>query len=121
MKSRWVEHKGKRIYISDYSNNGINSTAVRNEAEEVIKTLTKEPPNSVLSVTNVDGTKATRQVLQALAEVLPHTNEVVTKRAIVGATGLRWTFVDAFNKLAGRAQFNPFDSIEEALDWIVQD
>lgn len=121
MNSRWEKHKGKRIYISDFSNCGTNASKVKEEADEVISTLNQEPKNSVLSLANVEGTKATRRILQVLQDILPHTNMVVKKRAIVGATGLRWTFVDAFNMIAGRTKFNSFNSLEEALDWIVQD
>ena len=121
MKSRWVEHKGKRIFISDYSNFGTSANALQNEADAVIATFTKEPINSALSITNVEGTRATTQILQILLDVLPHTNKVTMKRTVVGADGLRWTFVEAFNKLAGSAPFKLFNSLEEAMDWIVQE
>ena len=121
MKSRWVEHKGKKIFISDYSNYGTNASALQSEADAVIKTLTQEPNYSVLSVTNVEGTKATTKNLQILRSVLPHTNNVVIKRAVIGATGLRWTFVDSINQFTGRAKIQSFNTLGDALDWIVQE
>jgi len=78
MKSRWVEHKNKRVYISDFSNYGSNTSEVKKEADEIITTLTKEPHNSVLSIVNVDGTLATRRILQIYRDMLPHTSKLLS-------------------------------------------
>jgi len=121
MKSHWVEHKGKRVFIAEFSNFGTNSAALQKESDEIIAVLQQEPPDSVLSISNVEGTSATRDNLQVLMGVLPHTNKVVRKRSAVGALGIRWTFVEAINQLAGRAKFRSFNTLEDALDWIVQE
>lgn len=121
MKSHWVEHKGKRVFIAEYSNFGASSAALKVEAEDVIKALTQEPINSVLTISNVVGTTATRDNLQALMDILPHTNKYVKKRCVIGVSGVRWTFVEAFNQLTGRAKLQSFHSLEDALDWIVQE
>jgi len=121
VKSHWVEHKGIRVFIAEFSSFGTNSAALKKEADNIIATLTQEPPNSVLSISNVEDTKATRGVLQVLMDVLPHTNKVVRKRCVIGVSGVRWTFVESFNQLTGRARMESFNSLENALDWIVQD
>jgi hypothetical protein len=54
-------------------------------------------------------------------DVMPHTNQFVRKRCVVGATGIGWGFIDSFNRLAGKAQIKPFRTLEDALDWIVKD
>jgi hypothetical protein len=121
MKSRWVEHKGKRVFIAEYSQFGSDSVALKKEAEYVIESLTKESLNSVLSVSNVEGTAASLVNAQILMDVMPHTNQFVRKRCVVGATGIGWGFIDSFNRLAGKAQIKPFRTLEDALDWIVKD
>lgn len=121
MKSHWVEHKGKRVFIAEYSHFGTNFAALQRETDEIIETLMKEPPNSVLSISNVEGTTATRENLQVLMSILPHSNKVVCKRCVVGVSGVRWTFVDAFNQLTGKAKLQSFNKLEDALDWIVQE
>jgi len=121
MKSHWVEYKGKRVLIAEYSNYGTDTAALREEAEYIIELLQKEPLNSVLSISNVSGTNSSLANAQVLMSVLPNTNHIVRKRCVVGASGIGWGFVESFNRLAGRAQIKPFRTIEEALDWIVQD
>ena len=121
MKSHWVDHKGKRVFIAEYAYFGANSAALKRESDEIIDTLTQEPLNSVLSISNVEGTTATRENLQVLMDILPHTNKVIKKRCVIGVSGVRWTFVDAFNQLTGKAKLQSFRTLEDALDWIVQE
>jgi hypothetical protein len=121
MKSHWVEHQGKRIFIADFSGFGMNSEALQEEANEIITMLKQEPPNSVCSISNVKGTTATVENVKILQSILPHTNEQVWKRCVVGVTGLRWYFVEVINDFTGDAKMITFGSLEEALDWIVEE
>ncbi len=121
MKSYWTEHQGKRVFIAEYSNFGLNSAALQKEADEIIAALQREPPDSVLAISNVAGTTASTENLQILKSILPHTNQVVRKRCVVGVTGIRWYFVDIFNQLTGAAKLRSFATLEEALDWIVKE
>lgn len=121
MKSHWVEHKGKRVFIAEYSHFGSDSEALKAEANETIETLLKEPPNSVMVISNVEWTTASVANTKILMDVLPHTNKIVRKRCAIGATGMSWKLIDVFNQLTGKAQIRPFQTLEEALDWIVQD
>ena len=121
MKSHWIEHKGKRVFIAEYSNFGSDTASLKQEADEIIETLLKEPPDSVLAVSNVTGTDASLVNLKILSDILPHTNKVVHRRCAVGMTGMGWRLIEMFNKLTGRAKIAPFIRVEDALDWIVQD
>ena len=119
MKSHWVEHKGKRIFITDFSRLGSDAESLQAEAAAVIQALKNEPPNSVLAITNVEHTIANEKTMRILRETLPHTNPFVRARAVVGVHGFRKHIVAAFTRLTGRTQFIIFETMEEALDWIV--
>lgn len=121
MKSHWVDYNDKRVFIADFSGFGTDSVALQEEGNGVVATVTKEPVDSVLSISKVGGTAASKGNVQVLMDVLSQSKKYVTKRCVVGVSGIRWTFYDAFNRIAGRAKFNSFDTLEEALDWIVQD
>ena len=54
-------------------------------------------------------------------DILPQSNKVVRKRCVIGATGARWEFIATFNRLTGRAKLENFRTLEEALDWIVEE
>jgi hypothetical protein len=75
----------------------------------------------VVSISNVNGTAATKENIEILQSVLPHTNKQVYKRCVVGVEGIRWYFVRVINDLTGKAAMEAFPSLEEALDWIVGD
>jgi hypothetical protein len=121
MKSHWVEHKGKRVFIAEFSNFGMDSVALGKEADEIVAALQKEPPHSVISISNVTSTTATKENIEILQNVLPHTNQQVYKRCVVGIDGLRWYFVRFINDFTGKAGMEVFPSLQAALDWIVAD
>jgi hypothetical protein len=121
MKSYWMEHKGKRVFIAEYSHFGTDSASLKKEAEETIELLSKEPHKSVLVISNVEGTNASLGNAQVLMDILPVSNPIVRKRCAIGSTGMGWGFIQSFNRLTGSAQIRPFHTLEEALDWIVED
>ena len=116
MKSHWVEHKGKRVLIAEYSHFGLDSEALKKEADASIEILLKEPDNSVLVISNMEGTNASLANVQILMDILPISNQFVRKRCAVGVTVMGWSFIESFNKLTGKAQIKSFDTFEEALD-----
>jgi hypothetical protein len=120
MKSRWVKHKGKRIFIADFSNLGADANAVRNEANSIKETIQLELPGSVRAITWVEGTYGNPEVLQALSDLLPVSNKYIRMRALVGIGGFRKYFLDAFTKLVGSIHFKQFDTLDQALDWIAE-
>jgi len=113
MKSHWVRHKGKRIFIADFSSFGSDANAVRIETNAIQETLKLEMPGSVRSITLVEGTFGNPEVTQALAELLPISNKYIGMRALVGLSGFRKYFLEV--------HFKQFDTLEQALDWIAED
>jgi len=121
MKSHWVEHKGKRVMIAEYSHFGSDSAGLKMEADYTLEMLHNEPFNSALVISNVEGTHASLGNVQVLMNVLPISNNFVHKRCVVGASGMAWGFIQTFNRLAGKAPLKPFHTLEEGLDWIVEE
>lgn len=121
MKSRWVTHHDKRVFIADFSNCGLDATILRAECEAVKAELSREEPASVRSITNAEGTFSNAETIKALKELLPHSNKYVFRRAVVGVGGFRRYFLEVFANLTGNASFTAFDTIEQALDWIIKD
>lgn len=119
MKSHWVEHKGKRVFMAEYSNFGMNSAALQQEVNEILAVLQNQPPNSVLVIANVVGTTASVDNIRVLKNTLQKSNTWVRKRGVIGVSRIQRYFMDIFNELAGSAHFEIFSTQEEALDWIV--
>lgn len=120
MKSRWITHKGMRIFVSDFSNFGTDVGAMQHEAQGILEVLTKEPRNSVLSLALVEGTNANESTMGTLQELVAQTNPFIKARCIVGLRGFRKHLLAAFARLTGRAQFVIFETIDEAKDHLLQ-
>ena len=121
MKSHWVVYQGKRIFMSDFSNRGYDAAAIEEECEAIKGALAGEMPKSVLAIVNVEGTFVNDKVVGAFRRLLPTTNKYVKRRAIVGLSGFRRHFIYLVSKFAGNVVFSPFDTLQEAQDWIVRD
>lgn len=121
MKSHWIHHNGKRILIADFSNFGGDAAGLQAEVEGVKELLKQELPSSVSALTCVDGTFANPEVLQVFAGLLPYSNKYIRKRALVGVAGFRKYFIDNLANMMGNVHFKPFDTLDQALDWIAAD
>lgn len=121
MKSHWVTHKGARVFIADFSHYGGDAAGVQAECDSIKAVLDNEPIHSVLAITNVDGTFANEDVLQALVKLVPVTNKHVKRRVVVGVSGFRRHFLYAFAKVVGDMDFKVCESLPQALDWVIQE
>ena len=121
MKSRWIEHKGKQILLADYSELCDDSEAVYAEGQFVIQELRKNPGGAALVINDVHDTHASIANSTMLKKVLAQSSGLVAKRAVIGLTSTTRYFVNALIHLAGKGSLTQFDSLEKALDWIVED
>lgn len=120
MKSRWVNHKGVRIFVADFSGYGNNSAALRAECNYVLHLLRDEPLHSVVSVSSVEDTFANEDIIRALVELAGQTNSFIKKRAVIGVGGFRRHFLEVFSKVVGDMTFSTFETMEQALDWLAE-
>ncbi len=123
MKSRWIIHKDKRIFIADYSDLEKNLAALRAEIAAVIETLGQEPPNSVLALTDVHYTYATDigSLAVLLEDTFPKLNPRIKKRAMIGLSERRKYLAPLFEPLTGSKQYRMFERMRDALDWLVSE
>jgi hypothetical protein len=123
MKSRWITHRGKKIFIADYSEHGTNLDAIRDEVAAVIATISEEPCNSVLALTDTSYTYAVdvQSVDILLKNAFPKLNPYIKKRAIVGVSEHRKYLVPLFVTVTGAKPYHMFERMEQALDWLVSE
>lgn len=123
MKSRWITHKGKRIFIADFSelDNSLNS--IHSELTAVIETLSREPRDSVLALTDVHYTYATDvpSLTSLLGDAFPKLNPYVKKRAMIGLSERRRYLVSLFEPLTGSKRYRMFNKKGDALDWLASE
>jgi len=120
MRSNWIEHKGKKIFYQDFSQNFQNSMAVKTELDEVQKIVTMEPADSVLVLADMRDTHVGTDLVPYLNAASRATKANVRRTAVIGVTGMKLTLADLVSALTGQP-LKYFDDIEVAKDWLVED
>ncbi|HBX70066.1 MAG TPA: hypothetical protein DEH25_11995 [Chloroflexi bacterium] len=120
MKSKWVDHNGKKIWHIDLSGFGSNVHATQDELEAASQVTLQQPENSLLVLSDLSGTTISTQLLKIAQKSSADTNKYVKKTAVIGITGYRKYFIDAVSAFSGQ-KFSAFNTMEEALDWLAQD
>jgi hypothetical protein len=115
---RFIEHKGHRILLLDYSQ-------LTDEREMLImiarrrKVVSEQPPGSLLQLADVTGTQFTRAAMEEAKRAavldLPH----VKRAAVVGASTERAQALLESAEVFAMRQWTRFDTREAALDWLV--
>jgi len=117
MRSKWIEHKGKRIVLADYSGFGADLTGLKAEVEHASDLTMKEPLDSVLSLVDVTGTSGTPEIVDYIKTAAVATKPYVRKMAVVGIQGYRKILLRAVIAFSGQA-IHPCDTIEQAKEWL---
>ena len=116
---RFITHKGKKVLLVDYSN-------LRDEAEllQIIEQrefmIDQQPKNSVLVVINVTGAKWSKDVLTRAKEANVYEGPYVRRAALVGVADYQKAAIAAIAMFSQR-HWEKFDTLAEALDWIVSE
>ena len=117
-RTRFIEHKGHRILLLDYSGiqKGEEAMAAIERSKEVVAT---QPRGSILVMTVVRDARYNSTVLQALKDMTAHNAPYVKASALVGMGGLHRIAYQAVI-LFSRRKIQTFDTEAQALDWLVQ-
>jgi hypothetical protein len=116
-RTRFIEHRGERILLLDYS--GVTDPA--EALEEIAKSralIATQPPKSLLTLTHVRGARYNREIVTAMKELAAHNKPYVRAGAVVGLAPLHRIVYQAVMKFSGR-NIPAFDDLEEARDWLV--
>ncbi|GAB1471361.1 hypothetical protein MASR2M66_22390 [Chloroflexota bacterium] len=120
MKSRWIEYKGIKILIQDFSNNFYNEKAVLEELNQVQEIVMSEPEKSVLVLSNFSNTEITTALMPALNESSSKTKGHVRKTAVLGVIGVKRALGDLLSRITGQ-ELMYFNNELEAKDWLIKD
>lgn len=114
---RVIDYKGKEIIYIDFTDCNVNEVF---EIIEMAKKIIRiQPLNSVLTLTNVSGTKYNREVIQAMKEFANDNKPFVKAGAVVGIDGLKRIVYDAITRFSER-DLPSFDDNEKAKDWLIR-
>lgn len=120
MRSKWITHKGERIFFVDLSSFGRHPDAFREELTEVEAIAYQQLEGSLLVLTDVRDTVVSSEVMDFAKESSARMRKYIRKEAIIGVSGIRHVLLDAVSRFSGR-RFATFDDVEAAKDWLVSD
>ncbi|HET6438491.1 MAG TPA: hypothetical protein VFG59_10550 [Anaeromyxobacter sp.] len=115
MGTGFILHKGKRIYFIDAE--GIDGERIEAVAAKAAADIRAEPPNSVLTITQVKDAKVDMTLVTTLRK-LAEGNKPFVKAACV--TGLSQAQRVVFNtvQILSRRKMELFETVEEAKDYL---
>lgn len=99
MRSRWIEHKGKKIFFQDFSNLEGDTKAIKQELEQVQAEVISYPKDSLLVLSDFRGTNITAEIMPILNESSAKTKDYVHKTAVLGVTGVKRVLADFLTNL----------------------
>lgn len=120
--ARFIEFKGKEIYFVDYTH--IKSAE---EFLEVIKgtnafreKVKAEGKRNMLMLVDISGSYVYGETLDALKRAAKLSRELTRKEAVVGAAGPKKVLLRIVQLFTGM-QLRPFDTLEEAKEWLTKE
>jgi hypothetical protein len=114
---RFVKHKGQTIFLIDFSH--CKGKEILLLLDQVRVDVARHAPGSVLTLADFSGAQVDKAVATKIKEVLVLDRPYVKKSAWVGTESLPHVFYENFKNFSQR-EFPPFETREEAMDWLVK-
>jgi len=119
-RTRFIDHRGQRLLLLDYTNLGSDADQLKAEIAKTREIIGREPPGSVLTLTDVRGSKITPGNVKAMQELVTFNAPYVRWSAVVvGLTGVYLTGFRAIQVLSRRRNLSAFNDLMEAKEWLV--
>lgn len=119
-RTRFIDHRGRRLLMLDYTELGTDLDQLRAEIVKSKEVIAGEPPGSVLTLTDVRGSKITPSAVRAMQELVQFNAPYVKWSAVVvGLTGVYLTAFRAIQALSRRRNMKAFNDLNEAKEWLV--
>ena len=112
----FIEHKGKRVLVFDFSHADAHQMQLLLEYVRVF--VARHARESLLTFADFTGAEVDHAVAMKIKEVLTLDRPFVKKTAWVGAEKIPHAFLDNFHNFSQR-DIVTFKNREEALDWLV--
>lgn len=114
MRTNFVIHKGMRVCVLDFTSVPDEATAIAAIAEAK-QVISREPPKSVYTLTDVTGSRVTPTIRAALVDLTKANAPYVLAGAVVGATTIQMIILRGIVQITGRRLF-PVASREIAFE-----
>lgn len=117
MGAEWIQHKGKKILLIKYG--GLKPSEMLDLVYQATQMIVDAKSTEVLSLTDFRGCFANNEFVELSKKQGLISLPLTKKAAIVGVTGVKVVLLNAVNAFAPHPRV-PFDTIEKAVDWLVE-
>lgn len=117
MSVEWVDHKGKKILHIKYA--GLSDEAMLEQMKNATNMLVNTKSEENLVLTDMLDCFLNEKFVALAKEQGKISLPFSKKSAIVGVTGIKKILLKGVNAISPKSRV-PFDTIEEAKDWLVQ-
>lgn len=115
---RFIEHRGQQVLLIDYS--GLqDEKALLDVVDQRKELVGDQPPESVLTLTDISSAHFTRNALTAAKEAAVLDRPHLKRAAIVGAESVSPRGTPEAVATFSSRQWGQFKTREEALEWLV--
>lgn len=118
MRYEWIEYKGKKILYVDYTKCKTKEEML--ELLEEMAVVFDQSGGNVLSLTNFEGNYASKEFMERAKELSEVFRRNRKKSAVLGIHGAKKVLLQAYT-LMTRDNMVPFDSREEAFEYLIRD
>jgi hypothetical protein len=119
---QWIEHKGKRILLINYS--GLHAKLPEEkkmvfDCMAEVKRMTDVTEGRILYLSDVSNTQSDNEIVDGLRELAIYTSSSgkVEKECVVGISGLQKMLVNMIN-LMSKSKLVMYDTREQGLDYL---
>ncbi|MBN1800881.1 MAG: hypothetical protein JW891_05200 [Candidatus Lokiarchaeota archaeon] len=116
-RMKWITHKGKEILIDDYRN--LQGDVFPSMINAIVSLTLKTGKKDLLVIVDVRDSFANKETVNAFNNAGKASKEILRKTAVLGITGVKKILLNVVNKFS-KVGAKPFDTMEEAKEWLVQ-
>lgn len=116
-RARFIEHRGRQILFIDFTDMNAPGEALA-EIDKVRRLIAAQPHDSLLTLTDVTGTRYDDEIIGALKAMAEHNRPYVRAAASVTRTPLQLVALRA-SAITTRRRLEAFDDLEKAKEWLV--
>ncbi len=117
MGATWIEHNGKRILWVKYG--GLKPAEMLDLIRTATQLILDEKSDQILSLSDLTDCFVNKDFTELSKEQGAISLPLTKKAAIMGVSGIKSILLKGVNAFAAKPRV-PFDTVEEALDWLAK-